>query len=100
MTIFAEWSGRYVVAAPAGRSALLAEGVALATQRRVLLKQRIHEDPQRPLAAAVPMTARHQLPAEIVSILEERVSGQGELARVAATPVPGARLPSRSITRR
>ena len=32
---------------------------------------------------------RRRLPAEIVALLEERVSGQGELARVAALPEPG-----------
>ncbi len=86
---FCDWTSRYLAAAPAGRSLLLAEGLDLAQQRRATLKQLIRSDPREALAAAVPMVVRQQLPAEVVQQLEERISARGELALNAVTPAPG-----------
>lgn len=91
MANFADWCARYDAAKSAERKALVAEGISLAQRRRAELAQWIRTDPQRALAAAVPDTQRRRLPTEIVALLEERVSGQGELARVALLPEPGAR---------
>ena len=89
MAAFADWCARYEVAMDSERSAFVAEGIALAQARREELANWIRTDPERALAAAVPEMQRRRLPAEIVAFLEERVSGQGELARVAALPEPG-----------
>lgn len=84
---FAEWTKRYVSAA--NRDALIEEGVRLASKRRVIMAGLIRTDPMRALEAAVPVMVRKQLPAEVVALLEERVSGTGELALHAAAPAPG-----------
>ncbi len=92
MADFAGWCARYDAANDAGRAALVAEGVRLASERREELAKWIRTDPERALAAAVPEMQRRTLPAAIVALLEERVSGQGELARVGALPEPGGTL--------
>ena len=74
---FNEWSARYLAAAGEERRDLLAEGQVLATARRGVLARLIVADPRRALESAVPMVVRRQLPAEVVSLLEERVSGKG-----------------------
>jgi uncharacterized delta-60 repeat protein len=92
MAGFAGWCSSYDAATDAERTALIAEGVRLARERRKELAGWIRTDPERALAAAVPEMQRRTLPAEIVALLEERVSGQGELARVGALPEPGETL--------
>ncbi|CAN5777511.1 hypothetical protein BH11VER1_BH11VER1_22360 [soil metagenome] len=87
LTSFAEWTKRYTIAA--NHDELMAEGMRLASHRRVVMANLIRTDPMRALAAAVPMMVRKQLPPEVVALLEERVSGTGELALHAATPAPG-----------
>ena len=89
MANFADWCARYEAATDPERAALVAEGIALAQSRREELAEWIRTDPERALAAAVPELQRRRLPGEIVALLEERVSGQGELARVGALPEPG-----------
>ncbi|HEU0009181.1 MAG TPA: Calx-beta domain-containing protein [Verrucomicrobiae bacterium] len=66
-------------ASPAGRAAMTAEGFGFAEARRPALKQLIKDNPRRALNEAVPMTVRQQLPAEVVGLLEERVSGRAAL---------------------
>jgi hypothetical protein len=80
------WLRDYLVAAPADRPALLAEGQRLAAARRTEYKQLIAADPRRALEEAVPMVARQQLPAEIVAQLEERLSGVGRFEVQAISP--------------
>lgn len=89
---FRSWTERYLAAAPADRTALLAEGRTLAQARRAELATLIRRDPRRALELAVPMVVRQQLPAAVVADLEERVSGEGELALLAVTPAPGQRV--------
>lgn len=96
---FRAWTERYLAAAPAGRAALLAEGRSLAAARRAVLAELIKSDPRSALAAAVPMAVRQELPAEIVSLLEERVSGVGDLALNAVTPAPGHPVPAETMYR-
>ena len=89
---FRDWTMRYLGVAPAERGKLLVEGIELAQVRRVVLAQLIRSDPRSALAAAVPMTVRQQLPAEIVALLEDRVSGRGELSLIGVTPMPGQQV--------
>lgn len=66
-----------------------AQGVALARARRAVLAELIRRDPRAALENAVPMVVRRKLPAAVTALLEDRVSGRGELALEAATPAPG-----------
>ena len=71
---FGEWLAGY----RAGRDeAGLAVGVALAKERRRLLKALIVRDPERALERAVPAAARAGLPDEIVEQLETPISAAG-----------------------
>ncbi len=92
LAAFRAWTEQYLQAPPGAQGALLAEGRARALARRAVLAQLIRQDPEAALAAAVPMVVRQQLPAEIVDLLEERVSGVGELALNAVTPIPGEKV--------
>ena len=86
---FNDWVESYAAAAPAMRTALESEGAALAVERRAALKKLIQTDPQRALELAAPIAVRRVLPQAIRAQLEERVSGRGELALMAALPEPG-----------
>lgn len=92
LAAFAEWVERFLGAPETERAALAGEGAGLAQARRAALKALIKSDPERAIAAAVPATLRARLPAEIVALLEQRVSGTGELALNAVTPAPGVPL--------
>jgi len=91
-TAFQQWTERYLAATPAARADMLPEGLALAVQRRELMKELIKHDPRLAIASAVPMTIRAQLPPELLALLEERVAGQGSLALIGGTPVAGSTL--------
>ena len=93
MIAFADWAARYQQAPAGERPSLLSEGVTAARQRREVLARWIREDPRRALAAAVPVMVRHTLPPEVNALLEERISGVGELALIGATPFPGKPIP-------
>lgn len=90
---FNGWAERYVAADADGKRALLAEGVTLAQARRLALTTLIKKDPKAALAAAVPLAVRAQLPPEVAALLEERVSGVGELALLGALGKPGQAVP-------
>jgi regulation of enolase protein 1 (concanavalin A-like superfamily) len=83
---FDDWSRRYLAASEAERAAMMAEGMTLAKARRPIFRQIIQTDPRLALMEAVPMVVRQQLPAQIVSELEERVAARGELRVYAAGP--------------
>jgi M6 family metalloprotease-like protein len=81
LAAFQSWAGRYETAAtPEARAGLVAEGVALAKQRRALLAGLIKSNPEKALALAVPASIRSRLPREISAGLESRVSGIGDLS--------------------
>ncbi|ATC64306.1 hypothetical protein CMV30_10265 [Nibricoccus aquaticus] len=84
---FNDWLSRYLTASPADRTALLVEGRAHAATRRAVLARLITTDPRRALALAVPMVARQQLPADILALLEERVSTRGSLGVLGAVGI-------------
>lgn len=86
---FQAWTERYLAADPVDRSALEAEGAALAQTRREELKGLIQSDPRRALELAVPVAVRQHLPDSVTAGLEQRIDGRGELAVLAALPFPG-----------
>jgi hypothetical protein len=86
---FREWVESYAAASPALRAALESEGVALAAERRAQLKRLIQTDPKQALELAAPVAVRRLVPQAVRAQLEERVSGRGELALMAAVPEPG-----------
>ncbi|MBC8009635.1 MAG: hypothetical protein H7067_06025, partial [Burkholderiales bacterium] len=96
---FRDWTHTHAAAAPDGSAGLIAEGLRLADARRVALARLIVTDPEAALASAVPLAVRAGLPAEVVSRLETRVSGRGELSLNAVTPAPGGPRPSEPVFR-
>ena len=87
------WLREYLVAAPADRPALLAEGQRLAAARRVEYKQLLATDPRRALEEAVPPVARQELPLALAELLEERVNETaffGVLGALPSTENPGS----------
>ena len=76
-TSFSAWTDRYL--ANTG-TATVAEGVALAQERRAWLVELIKTRPEKALAAAVPAAVRQQLPPQVAAEIETRVSGIGDLS--------------------
>lgn len=87
---FAEWTDRFLAHPQA--EGIAAEGARLAAARRPVMLDLIRTDPRRALAAAVPVMVRKALPQEVVDLLEERVSGTGELAWNGAVAAPGKKV--------
>ena len=77
---FHQWCAG-VVAAPSAeaKARLLPEGLALAKERREALKRIIREDPGRALTLTETASVRRSLPADVDALLEERISGVGEI---------------------
>jgi hypothetical protein len=82
LAAFTQWAQTYTSAPADEKQQLVEQGVELAQARRQVLYELILNDPERALAAAVPMSLRDQFPPEILTQLEERVSGKGDIARV------------------
>ncbi len=95
---FTEWTARFLTTPAQDRPALVAEGVQRAAARRPVFKKLIQEDPRRALAEAVPMVVRQQLPAEILTQLEQRVNGVGALRVYQGVPAEAAPTPTKSLT--
>ena len=87
---FAAWTEEYLSAAPDARPALLARGRELAAARRAALLELIKTDPRSALANTPPIRIRNQLPTDIQALLEERVSGVGNVGLIYAVPLPGS----------
>lgn len=97
---FDAWSARFLAAVNAARGEpLVAEGKALAKQRRSELSALIETDPEKALAVAVPWTVRKRLPPEIVHLLEERISSTAEFGVYAGVPIPG-QVPAAPLMKR
>ena len=95
---FREWTQRLAsVRQPSPK--LLAEGIALAEERRQEMSALIDKNPRRALELAVPFAVRRALPLEIVKRIEEPVSGRGDLWVAAALPMPGNELRVRPVQR-
>jgi len=84
---FREWAEKFARATAEEKSAALPDGVRLAQAHRAAMKELILADPRTALEQAVPMVLRQQLPPQIVSELEQRVSGKGPLETYVATPL-------------
>jgi|GEM_PF-862947 len=77
---FHQWCAGFVAASNMVLKArLVPEGLALAKGRREALKRIILEDPARALTLAEAASVRRSLPAEVAGLLEERISGVGEI---------------------
>ena len=76
---FAAWTQRYAEAPSSNREVMVEEGKTLAAARRPAFKELIRAQPRLALAAAVPMVVRQDLPATIISLIEERVNDRGAL---------------------
>ena len=87
---FSDWTRRYFAADSTARAAILAEGVALAGERRAEMLNLIRTDPRAALAHTLPAELRQGLPAEVQALLEARVSGEGDLYRVMGIAPPGS----------
>ena len=85
---FAAWVDRYLSTPADKRGEMEEAGVQFASERRDFLASQISEDPRRVLANAVPLAIRGQLPAAVEALLEERVSGYGDLYSLHTTPSP------------
>lgn len=72
----------------------LAEGVALARERRETMKRIIETDPERALELAVSREARSGLPEEIVELLEVPISAAGEFEKVVSCYTAGPERPA------
>lgn len=86
---FAKWSDEFVAAPANARPAMLARGVELATARRDAMRDLIRTDPQAAIANTPPFNVRDQLPDEVERLVEERVSGIGDVFLVRGIPGPG-----------
>ena len=86
---FHDWAENFRTATTDERRALETEGIELAKLRRRELRSLIQSDPERALELTIPLNVRHELPASIESLLEERVSGRGDLAVLGALAEPG-----------
>ncbi len=95
---FQEWYGRYLAASSAEREAMEGEGAKLAQERRPVFKKLITENPREALQQAVPMVVRQELPASILSELEQPLNGVATLRVYQGAPLPGEPRPVRSLT--
>ncbi|RYD20562.1 MAG: PKD domain-containing protein, partial [Verrucomicrobiaceae bacterium] len=84
---FAQWLESYSAASASERTALAAEGLALARERRVEMESLIRNDPRRALAEAVTLDVWQSLPAELRAEVEEPFSA---MARYQVLPVCGS----------
>jgi streptogramin lyase len=77
---FQEWTERFSAEKHENsRRVLVEEGVILAKRRRPVMKELIVRDPESALAHTVPAGLRQELPEEVTTLLEERISGVGRL---------------------
>lgn len=87
---FDRWFETYAQAeSPEAAAALLAQGAALAAERRTVMARMIETNPGQALALAVPARIRRAVPPEVRELLEDRVGGHGELHVLARVPEPG-----------
>lgn len=100
---FNAWAAGFLDAPEEERARRMANGVALARAHRVAIKELIIRDPRRALEQAIPMVVRQQLPPEVVTQLEERVSTRafyGVLAVPQGSGVPPIRREVRTDDRK
>jgi hypothetical protein len=86
---FRRWTEKYLATGGPARAALVPEGVALASSRRIEMLALIMGDPQRAIETTVPFMVRQQLPEPVVARLERRIAGTGSLEVAIIDPLPG-----------
>lgn len=86
ITRFQFWAQRYLQGDESQRAALLAEGLALAAERRTLIKAMIANSPQSAIECALPRVLRQDLPDELQALLEQPVAELASLTVLAASP--------------
>jgi hypothetical protein len=89
LAAFQKWSSDYIAHSDAQK---ITEGVKLARERRATLRSLIKHDPEQALAHTVPEAVRRALPAEVKSLLEEKVDARGNLI-VTAMSFAGGDIP-------
>jgi autotransporter-associated beta strand protein len=92
---FRRWTERF---SAVGADADLQRGIELARARRQELLDLIDKNPRRALELAVPESVRRRLPADVVALLEEQVSGRGDLSVQATSLEKGGCQISRTAT--
>ena len=90
MAAFRQWAKHYVAAPSAD---MVAEGVKLATDRRAAMVDLIEQNPEKALENGVPEAVRRAMPSEVLSLLEEKVDGVGNLMATAYN-YPDQRVPA------
>lgn len=97
---FHDWARRFWSASAGAEPAdLLARGVSLARKRREEMIDLIQADPERALQLAIAESMRRILPPAITALLEEQVSGRGDLEVLCALPAPGHEAEVKPIQR-
>lgn len=99
ITEFRAWSGQFLRAAPDARMAMIEVGQAYAKEHTKQIAKMIKTDPQAAIAHAVPMVVRQNLPAEIVTLLEERPRLRGDYEVYGNVPAPGQEATIEPYTR-
>ena len=92
---FRRWTERF---SAVGAEADLQRGIELARARREEMVDLIDKNPRRALELAVPESVRRRLPADVVALLEEKVSGRGDLSVQATSLEKGGCQISRTAT--
>lgn len=90
---FADWAREYLAAPEDERAALIGRGVDLATARREVMARFIRDNPREAIANTPPIAVRRQLPETVERLIEERVSGIGDVIRIMGLPPPGVKEP-------
>ncbi|MFA6545874.1 MAG: hypothetical protein WCS99_15760, partial [Limisphaerales bacterium] len=89
---FNAWSEKYAAASAAERVAMLQEGKDIALERREVMQDLIEKNPRLAVEQAVPYRLRKVLPSEIISLLEQAISGRANLDVFGAYPQPGQKF--------
>lgn len=93
---FESWAEDYSKSAT---SDTLAAGVKLAQQRRSALKTLIENDPKQALSRALPWRLRNQMPPEVFSLLEQRISTEAKYSVKGARQAPDVATRVKSVQR-
>ena len=82
---FSNWAAKYVACSNLWeKEAMVSEGEKLAQARREALRELIRSNPEKALAQMLPYETRKALPDSIQGLIEQPVSGRGELQVVAS----------------
>jgi len=101
---FDKWVADYLVAKDETKKKIEEEGIRLAVDRRQAMVELIKRDPKRALERAIYPEERQQLPARVVSLLEDFLQGRAHNNIVVMTikeevPVPDQPGTKRSVFR-